>query len=68
MAIREFHCSSLIGKLAIPQEGGEESGDKGELMRSCSGDRRTKVQPCAPYFSIHKSSPRDDAETKVQLH
>ena len=51
MHIGEFHCSSIIGGLVIPQEGGEESGDKGELMRSCSRDTGTKVQPRAPISS-----------------
>ena len=51
MRVGEFHDISIIGGLVIPQEGGEESGDKGELMRSCSRDTRTKVQPRAPISS-----------------
>ena len=75
MHVGEFHCSSIIGGLVIPQEGGQESGDKGELMRSCSRDTRTKVQPRAPYFflfipRISSSSFTEkcfgDTRTKVQ--
>ena len=48
LALEKFHSSSISRELVIAQEeekrGGEESRDNGELMRSCSRDKGTKVQ------------------------